>query len=206
MGLENKYQAFLNVDPAFIQSPEHRSKTKHSDFTQDQIPLIDLSPLHSTTPPQPTILDSLVTQIHAACRDWGFFQVINHGVSPHLIHTLRSETARFFSLPMQEKAKVRRDFDHPLGYYDTELTKNIRDWKEVFDFACRSIIRLPSSLELGSDETLVLTNQWPEDPPRLRFLIASIDSYKANYFISILIRKLWFIQRNQIPQVVNLNK
>nr|ABK25825.1 unknown [Picea sitchensis] len=168
IGLESKSQAFLNVDQAFILSPENRPNTKHSDFTRDRIPLIDLSILNSTTPPHPTSLASLVTQIHAACRDWGFFQVINHGVSLHLLHTLQSETARFFSLPMQEKTKVRRDFDHPLGYYDTELTKNIRDWKEVFDFACRGIIRLPSNLEIDSNETQTLTNQWPENPPRLR--------------------------------------
>eukprot|EP00253_Pinus_taeda_P012023 PITA_12023 len=161
-------QSFVNVDPAFIQSPQHRPNAKHSDFTGDQIPLIDLSPLNSTTPPHPTSLDNLVTQIHEACRDWGFLQVINHGVSLHLLHTLQSETAKFFSLPMQEKAKVRRDFEHPLGYYDTEHTKNIRDWKEVIDFACRDTILIPSNLEDDSNETRRLTNQWPENPPHLR--------------------------------------
>jgi len=69
---------------------------------------------------------------------------------------------------VQEKTKVRRDFDNPLGYYDTELTKNVRDWKEVFDFACRGTISLPSSFEHESDEILTSTNQWPQNPPRLR--------------------------------------
>jgi isopenicillin N synthase-like dioxygenase len=161
MGLES-----LDIDPAFIVSPEHRPNTKHCDFTGDQIPLIDLSPLNSTR--THTSLDSLVTQISAACRDWGFFQVINHGVSSNLIHTLHSEAAKFFSLPVQEKSKVKRNFDNPFGYYDTELTKNVRDWKEVFDFTCRGIIHLPSSSDLDSHETLALANQWPEDPPRLR--------------------------------------
>jgi isopenicillin N synthase-like dioxygenase len=168
MGLESESQARSGIDAAFILSPEHRPNSQHCDFTLDQIPLIDLSPLNPTSPPHPTSLDSLVAQIHAACRDWGFFQVINHGVSPHLLHTIQSEASNFFSLPVQEKTKVRRDFDNPLGYYDTELTKNVRDWKEVFDFACRGTIRLPSSFEHESDEILTSTNQWPQNPPRLR--------------------------------------
>merc|ERR1711915_534184 len=169
MGLDGAAQARLGIDAAFIQSLEHRPNAKHCDFTlDDQIPIIDLSPLNSTTPPHPSTLDSLVAQIHAACRDWGFFQVINHGVSPHLLHTVQSEAASFFSLPLQEKAKVRKDFENPLGYYDTELTKNVRDWKEIFDFACRGYWRLPSSFELESDEIRTVTNQWPQNPPGLR--------------------------------------
>jgi len=69
---------------------------------------------------------------------------------------------------VQEKAKVRRDFDNPLGYYDTELTKNVRDWKEVFDFVSRGTLCLPSSSELESDEAPTVTNQWPQNPPGLR--------------------------------------
>jgi isopenicillin N synthase-like dioxygenase len=168
MGSQSESPARLDIDPSFILSPKHRPNAKHCDFTLDQIPLIDLSPISSTTPPTPTTLDSLVAQIHAASRDWGFFQVINHGVSPHFLHTLLSEAANFFSLPMQEKTKVRRDFDNPLGYYDTELTKNVRDWKEVFDFASRGSFRLPSSSELESAEILTVRNQWPQNPPGLR--------------------------------------
>eukprot|EP00253_Pinus_taeda_P015562 PITA_15562 len=169
MGLGSQSEANPGLDAAFIVSPEYRPNAKHNDFAlDDQIPLVDLSPLNSTTPPHPSTLDSLVAQIHAACRDWGFFQVINHGVSPDHLHTVQSEAANFFSLPLQEKARVRRDFENPLGYYDTELTKNVRDWKEVFDFACRDTFRLPASFELESDEILTVTNQWPQNPPGLR--------------------------------------
>jgi len=168
MGVQSESEARFDLDPVFILSPEHRPNAKYCDFTLDQIPLIDLSPINSPIPPSPTTLDSLVTQIQAACRDWGFFQVINHGVSPHFLQTILSEAANFFSLPMQEKCKVRRDFENPLGYYDTELTKNVRDWKEVFDFTCRGEFRLPASFEGESAEILTATNQWPQNPPGLR--------------------------------------
>jgi non-haem dioxygenase in morphine synthesis N-terminal len=62
----------VQVDEAFVQPKEHRAKTVISEA--DDIPLIDLSPLSSdsagTAAPE-----TLVTQVEAACRDWGFFQV-----------------------------------------------------------------------------------------------------------------------------------
>jgi isopenicillin N synthase-like dioxygenase len=40
----------------------------------------------------------------------------------------------FFSQPLQIKQGLSRTLDNPWGYYDRELTKNLRDRKEIFDF------------------------------------------------------------------------
>uniref|UniRef100_A0A0D6QSZ2 Fe2OG dioxygenase domain-containing protein n=1 Tax=Araucaria cunninghamii TaxID=56994 RepID=A0A0D6QSZ2_ARACU len=170
MGLESDSMAGVDIDPAFIVSPEHRPNIDNSNniLEGDQrIPVIDLSPLNSISPEEINV-EPLINQIEKACREWGFFQVINHDVSLELIRWLQSEAAKFFSLPLQEKLKVRRDMNNPFGYYDSELTKNVRDWKEVFDFACRGTIHLPRDFEGESHDTRSLTNQWPENPPHLR--------------------------------------
>ena len=70
------------IDAAFIQSPEHRPKL--SIIEAEGIPVIDLSPLLSNTTSSITnhsSLEELVKEIGNACREWGFFQVINHGAS-----------------------------------------------------------------------------------------------------------------------------
>ncbi|GLJ26364.1 hypothetical protein SUGI_0507890 [Cryptomeria japonica] len=160
MGLQNDVNAGLDIDPAFIVSPEDRPKIGNNisnSPADEQVPVIDLNNIETVT-----------SEIHRACKDWGFFQVINHGVPRQLIHTLQFQAAEFFSLPIQEKSKVRRDFSNPFGYYDNELTKNVRDWKQVFDFACTGTIHLPRHFEADSSETLPLTNQWPDNPPHLR--------------------------------------
>uniref|UniRef100_A0A0C9RTA0 TSA: Wollemia nobilis Ref_Wollemi_Transcript_14009_1340 transcribed RNA sequence n=1 Tax=Wollemia nobilis TaxID=56998 RepID=A0A0C9RTA0_9CONI len=170
MGLENDSMAAVDIDPAFIVSPEHRPKINNSNNISrgDQhIPVIDLSPLNSI-PPEESNGETLINQIEEACKEWGFFQVINHDVPLELLRWLQSEAAKFFSLPLQEKSRVRRNMDNPFGYYDTELTKNVRDWKEVFDFACRGTINLPRDFQAESHDTRPLTNQWPENPPHLR--------------------------------------
>ncbi|XP_026384328.1 uncharacterized protein LOC113279897 [Papaver somniferum] len=51
---------------------------------------------------------------------------------------------KFFGLPSEEKRKVQRDEANPLGYYDIEYTKNIRDWKEVFDFMVKDPTTIPA--------------------------------------------------------------
>lgn len=108
------------VDPSFIQAIEHRPKLT---VTEAQgIPLIDLSISNTQL---------LVSQIGDACKNWGFFQVINHGVPLKSREKLLLASRSFYALPKEEKLKVRRDEVNPFGYYDTEHTKNVRDWKEV---------------------------------------------------------------------------
>ncbi|KAJ1690160.1 hypothetical protein LUZ63_014315 [Rhynchospora breviuscula] len=142
------------VDQAFVQPQEHRPKTVVSDA--DGIPLIDLSPLSSdsdvTSAPE-----TLLAQVEAACRDWGFFQVINHGVSPELLRKAEAAQREFFALPDEEKRKVRQDEQNALGYYEAEHTKNVRDWKEVFDI----IAHEQEEIDVVG---LVLRNKWPLVP------------------------------------------
>ncbi|XP_052191759.1 protein DMR6-LIKE OXYGENASE 2-like isoform X2 [Diospyros lotus] len=148
------------VDPAFIQPAEHRPKLS---FTEAQgIPLLDLnSSSYAAT-------EDLVAEIGAACKNWGFFQVINHGVPPATRRKLEAAARRFFAQPPEEKRKVMRDEANPQGYHDTGLTKNVRDWKEVLDLTVRNPTILPASLDPADGELRQLVNRWPENLPELR--------------------------------------
>lgn len=161
----------LEFEPAFIQEVEHRPKPAIPDA--GSIPLIDLSPLLTTPIPNdgdeiPEALQDLVAEVEAACTEWGFFQVINHGVPLELLERVQSAAKDFFALPMDEKRRVRRDEENPLGYYDTEHTKNVRDWKEVFDFVVNEPVYAPGTNEQGETRLQEIKNQWPEYPPQMR--------------------------------------
>lgn len=71
--------------------------------------------------------------LHEACRDWGFFQVVGHGVEARLRRETQRQMEAFFSLPADDKHAIIRTEKNPWGFYDQELTKNVRDWKEIFD-------------------------------------------------------------------------
>ncbi|MEM7078094.1 MAG: 2OG-Fe(II) oxygenase family protein [Pseudomonadota bacterium] len=101
-----------------------------------------------------------------ACQEWGFFALRGHGVPADLLADAEREIHAFFALSAQEKNRIRRSAQNSWGYYDAELTKNRRDWKEIFD--------------LGAPATFGplagATPQWP-DAPGFR---VSIDSLRTH--------------------------
>ncbi|KAL3350643.1 hypothetical protein AABB24_023196 [Solanum stoloniferum] len=156
-----------NIDESFCQETEHRPK--QSTIEAENIPLIDLSPILTSDPSNfSSEITHLVAQIGDACQKWGFFQVINHGVPSTCREKIERASKEFFLLPTEEKRKVSRDEDNPLGFYDTEHTKNVRDWKEVFDFVVENPTILPASHEPHDMELTELKNQWPNFPANFR--------------------------------------
>ncbi|KAL1337043.1 hypothetical protein AAHE18_10G106700 [Arachis hypogaea] len=70
---------------------------KTSSFLQ--VPIIDLNKLLSEDAFELHKLDH-------ACKEWEFFQLINHGVDPSLIESVKSGFQDFFNLPIEEKKKL----------------------------------------------------------------------------------------------------
>lgn len=89
----------------------------------EAVPTVDLTDLDATSR----------AALDAACRDHGFFLLAGHGLD-RLIDETWSHTRCFFESEPALRDSVRRSADSPLGYYDRELTKRLRDHKEVFDF------------------------------------------------------------------------
>ncbi|KAM1030830.1 hypothetical protein TB2_034131 [Malus domestica] len=155
------------VDLAFIQDPDHRPKLSITEV--EGIPLIDLSPISSPdSATDPKLVEEIVREIGNACQEWGFFQVINHGVVLDKLRKIETAARKFFALPLEEKRKIRRDEKSVLGYYDSERTKNVRDWKEVFDFTVEEPTLVPASPEPEDKEETEWYNQWPDYPPEFR--------------------------------------
>jgi isopenicillin N synthase-like dioxygenase len=88
------------------------------------IPVIDISALPS---------EGTLAALDDACRDWGFFQVVGHGVAPAVTRDLLEAMRAFFHQDPASKQTLSRTAENPWGFYDRELTKNTPDWKEIFD-------------------------------------------------------------------------
>ena len=117
----------------------------------DQVPVIDLARLDA---------GSSRAAIDRACRDWGFFQVVGHGLDGALLERLFALSREFFAQSHAAKLRIARDADNPWGYFDRELTKNRRDWKEIFDVGPADGQRLP---------------RWPAGELRARFEPTLVD-------------------------------
>ncbi|GLT81806.1 hypothetical protein SLE2022_002380 [Rubroshorea leprosula] len=79
----------------YILPPEERlDPTKI--VTEDSIPIIDVSDWND-----PKVTESIC---EAACT-WGFFQIVNHGLTLEDLDKIKDAGHRFFGLPNQERAK-----------------------------------------------------------------------------------------------------
>ncbi|KAI3871911.1 hypothetical protein MKW92_001462 [Papaver armeniacum] len=95
------------------------------------VPVIDLQKLLS---PEPVSGKLELDRLHSACKEWGFFQLVNHGVDALLVDNLKSEIQGFFKLPMSEKMKYgHRDGDEQgFGQHHVVSEDQKLDWADVF--------------------------------------------------------------------------
>ncbi|MCO5570303.1 hypothetical protein L7F22_024021 [Adiantum nelumboides] len=99
----------LHELPSQFVQPLHRREPCHG---YSSIPVIDLQELlhHSA---------HMAAQALAnACEEWGFFQIINHGISASLMEDVKRLVKEFLNLPMEEKMKRPMKFEpyHSTGY------------------------------------------------------------------------------------------
>ena len=97
--------------------------------------------------------------IHKACCDSGFFYLSEFGIDTDGIAALEEAMQWFFALPTEAKQAVTRTEESSRGYYNNELTKNIRDMKEVFDFGFKMDVNLPDDHEVNRHQDGC--NRWP---------------------------------------------
>ncbi|KAK2642693.1 hypothetical protein Ddye_024456 [Dipteronia dyeriana] len=106
-------------DPPFISSTTSSPK----------VPVIDLFRLLSGDS-----MKSELEKFHYACQDWGFFQLINHGVSTQLVEKVKVEIQEFFKLPMEEKNKYCQQAGDLEGHGQAFVVSEEQklDWADMF--------------------------------------------------------------------------
>ena len=125
----------------------------------------------------------LIKELTHACEEWGFFQIMGHGIDPGLRKKFFKNVEDFFSLPKSQKLKLSRTKDNFWGYYDKEITKIKIDSKEIYD-----IDASPEQLILEHPEFEV---PWSKDLPELKPTVLEwltlVESLSINLLGSICI-------------------
>ncbi|RBP84851.1 2OG-Fe(II) oxygenase [Marinomonas rhizomae] len=133
------------------------------------IPLIDLSKLiHENE----SIRQNEICTLDKACREIGFFYLINTGIPKELMAALMREAKRFFNQPqvIKNSIDIKNSINHRgYGNIGEEQLDEVghADWKETFDMA----------LDFPKDHPLAVKyptaygpNQNPSDPATLEVL------------------------------------
>ncbi|GAB2224786.1 hypothetical protein Drorol1_Dr00005561 [Drosera rotundifolia] len=108
------------VDPLFTSSC--------NSALSEQLPVINLARLASFD-----TKDSELQKLDHACRDWGFFQVINHGVSLSLVEAMKNKAEEFFQLPIEEKNKYKQQPGELQGFGQLFVVSDDQklDWADM---------------------------------------------------------------------------
>ena len=88
----------------FIWPKDHRPSVPHNDFERAQeLPTVDLAGLQpgKSERERARIAKHLVKTL----SDWGFAQVINHGVPTDVTAKMQSQARKFFDLPLEQKER-----------------------------------------------------------------------------------------------------
>ncbi|KAK4589392.1 hypothetical protein RGQ29_020104 [Quercus rubra] len=80
------------------------------------------------------LMDKELEKLHHACKHWGFFQLINHGVSISLLENVKLGIQEFFNLPMEEKKKFSQQTGDIEGFGQAFVVSEEQklDWADLF--------------------------------------------------------------------------
>ncbi|KAK9115749.1 hypothetical protein Sjap_014696 [Stephania japonica] len=126
-----------------------------------KIPIIDFSKLNDD---QQFANDELMN-FRNACEEWGFFQLINHGVSEDLIEKMKDDIKEFFKLPLEKKNAYAQLPNSIEGYGQLFVVSEDQklDWADML--LCRT---------LPLDQRNM--RYWPAHPPSFR---ETLDQYST---------------------------
>ncbi|KAJ0082960.1 hypothetical protein Patl1_10299 [Pistacia atlantica] len=112
-------------------------------------------------------------KLEATCKEWGIFQLVNHGVSSSLLEKLKFEIQEFYKLPVEEKMKYKIKPDDFEGYGSLARSDGKLDWGDRFYMITNPVNRRKSHL-------------FPELPSSLRNTLESYFQELQNLSRKIL--------------------
>lgn len=119
-------EPLISVPPRYVR--DDQDPPIISDATcLPELPVIDMQSLVS----QDTVE---LQKLDLACKQWGFFQLVNHGVSNSLVEKVKSEIQEFFRLPMEEKKKFWQEPGDLEGFGQAFVLSEEQklDWADMF--------------------------------------------------------------------------
>ncbi|MFS7942418.1 putative flavanone 3-dioxygenase [Helianthus anomalus] len=135
-----------NIPEQYVLPPSQRP---NPTLVPTSLPVIDLSMMD-----HPPHRSQLILQLHAACNQLGFFQVINHGISSSVMKDALDSAEQFFDLPSDDKMCFASADVHKPVRYGTSMNHGVDQvfyWRDFIKHYANPI-----------SEWIHL---WPSDPP-----------------------------------------
>lgn len=164
------YKSFFDNASTTTTTTTNNNNDKDNSKDQDamkavveecELPLIDLRRLELGDSEG----EECKSEIARASQEWGFFQVMNHGISSELLQKMKSEQEKVFKQSFDKKSQEQKFFNFSAGTYrwgsPTATSLRQLSWSEAFHIPLNKV---SASSAAGVDDLrylLVPTSKLP---------------------------------------------
>ncbi|KAI3962541.1 hypothetical protein MKW92_034580 [Papaver armeniacum] len=134
-----------------------------------KLPVIDFAELQGPN------RDNVLHSLSEALENYGFFQVINHGISNDTIENMIDVSRRFFQQPMEERSKYMSTDIRALLRYGTSFNQSkdsVFCWRDFLKLNCHSM-----------EDSLP---HWPTSPSDFRDSLSEYTKQNKSLFLKIM--------------------
>ncbi|CAA7410593.1 unnamed protein product [Spirodela intermedia] len=136
-----------------------------------ELPIVDISDLHPGSAGRERALSSLAD----ACRKYGLFQVVNHGLPGEVLRSMIEVSRSFFKLPLKERER----------FMSSEVLSPVR-YGTSFNQTMDGVFCWRDFLKLTSHPLPEVLSLWPASPPDLREVAVSYARETRNLFLDLM--------------------
>ncbi|KAL7137485.1 hypothetical protein ABFS83_10G095600 [Erythranthe nasuta] len=172
-GVKNMYDNGIEHVPVkYILPAAERPNANANNAVPEvnlELPVIDLAELKG--PNRSRVLESLAY----ACQNFGFFQLVNHGISEEVTTNMVDVGKRFFEMPFAEREKyMSADMSSPVRYGTSfnQTNDGVFCWRDFLKLVCHP---LPDVLPL-----------WPTSPLDFRQLGVTYAKETRSLFMMVV--------------------
>jgi len=144
--------------------------TTTTSVVKVKLPVVDLARLRD-----PSQRAAVLQTLDAACRGYGFFQVVNHGVDGDVIAGMLDVARRFFELPLPERARYMSPDVRAAVRYGTSFNQAkdaVLCWRDFLKLACHPLRDVVAS--------------WPREPTDLRDVASRYAAASHGLFMELM--------------------
>ncbi|XP_060194388.1 gibberellin 2-beta-dioxygenase 8 isoform X1 [Lycium barbarum] len=176
------------------------SKIKYQNLfvvEECELPLIDLEQLNGIELDR----EECKRKIAKASQEWGFFQVVNHGISHDILAKMRMEQIKLFKKPFHEKMNDKNlKFSAGSYRWGTPSATCLQQlsWSEAFHVPLTDITNSTDFSSLSSTMEQFATTL-SELAHKLARILSEKMGYKSKYFRETCLPSTCYLRMNRYP-------
>ncbi|KAG2539883.1 hypothetical protein PVAP13_9NG505400 [Panicum virgatum] len=151
-----------DIPESYIRTDEVLAAEVVGEDEAYELPVVDMAKLLD---PDSSAMET--EKLGYACRHWGFFQLMNHGVDEAAAQLIKDSAVQFFSLPLDIKNRVavpeKGAGIEGYGHHYSRGRGDKLDWAE-------GLILITQPVQERN------MNLWPTNPPEFRSVSCSVHS------------------------------